>query len=238
MTERLQKIIARAGVCSRRAAEDLLRSGRVSVNGAVAQLGDQADAAQDTIAIDGKPLQAAPEFVYLMLHKPRGYVTTLSDEYGRQTAAELVADCGERVFPVGRLDKESEGLLLFTNDGALMQRLIHPSGEVDKTYHVTVRGALETAVDKLSALRDVEGEPIRPARVRLVTRRPRELVLEIVIHEGKNRQIRRMCRQCGLEVARLQRVGEHTLTLGDLRAGAWRYLTEEEVRILKGSEKA
>ena len=238
MTERLQKIIARAGVCSRRAAEDLLRSGRVSVNGAVAQLGDQADAAQDTIAIDGKPLQAAPEFVYLMLHKPRGYVTTLSDEYGRQTAAELVADCGERVFPVGRLDKESEGLLLFTNDGALMQRLIHPSGEVDKTYHVTVRGALETAVDKLSALRDVEGEPIRPARVRLLTRRPRELVLEIVIHEGKNRQIRRMCRQCGLEVARLQRVGEHTLTLGDLRAGAWRYLTEEEVRILKGSEKA
>lgn len=238
MTERLQKIIARAGVCSRRAAEELLRSGRVSVNGAVAQLGDQADAARDTIAIDGKPLQAAPEFVYLMLHKPRGYVTTLSDEYGRQTAAELVAGCGERVFPVGRLDKESEGLLLFTNDGALMQRLIHPSGEVDKTYHVTVRGALETAVDKLAALRDVEGEPIRPARVRLLTRRPRELVLEIVIHEGKNRQIRRMCRQCGLEVARLQRVGEHALTLGSLHAGEWRYLTDEEVRILKGSEEA
>lgn len=238
MTERLQKIIARAGLCSRRAAEELLRAGKVTVNGAVASLGDQADPDTDTITVDGQPLQAAPKAVYLMLHKPRGYVTTLSDEYGRKTAAELVADCGERVFPVGRLDKESEGLLLFTNDGALMQRLIHPSGEVDKTYHVTVRGALETAVDKLSVLRDVEGEPIRPARVRLLERRPRELVLEIVIHEGKNRQIRRMCRQCGLEVARLQRVGEHTLTLGKLPAGQWRYLTEDEVRILKGSEQA
>lgn len=238
MTERLQKIIARAGLCSRRAAEELLRAGKVTVNGAVAYLGDQADPDTDTITVDGQPLQAAPKAVYLMLHKPRGYVTTLSDEYGRKTAAELVADCGERVFPVGRLDKESEGLLLFTNDGALMQRLIHPSGEVDKTYHVTVRGALETAVDKLSALRDVEGEPICPARVRLLERRLRELVLEIVIHEGKNRQIRRMCRQCGLEVARLQRVGEHTLTLGKLPAGQWRYLTEDEVRILKGSEQA
>lgn len=238
MTERLQKIIARAGVCSRRAAEELLRSGKVQVNGTVASLGDQADLAVDTITVDGKPLQAAPTCVYLMLHKPRGYVTTLSDEYGRQTAAELVADCGQRVFPVGRLDKESEGLLLFTNDGALMQRLIHPSGEVDKTYHVTVRGALEGAAEHLAALRDVEGEPIRPARVRVLQRRPRELVLEIVIHEGKNRQIRRMCRQCGLEVARLQRVGEHTLTLGSLQAGQWRYLTEEEVRILKGSDEA
>jgi len=238
VTERLQKIIARSGLCSRRAAEDLLRAGKVKVNGAAASLGDQADPERDEIIVDGRPLQAAPKAVYLMLHKPRGYVTTLSDEYGRKTAAELVEDCGARVFPVGRLDKESEGLLLFTNDGALMQRLIHPSGEVDKTYHVTVRGALETAVDKLSALRDVEGESIRPARVRLLQQRPKELLLEIVIHEGKNRQIRRMCRQCGLEVARLQRVAEHTLTLGDLRPGQWRYLTEEEVRILKGSEQA
>ena len=236
MTERVQKIIARAGVCSRRAAEELLRQGRVCVNGAVAALGDQADSELDEITVDGKPLQASPQAVYLMLHKPRGYVTTLKDEYGRQTAAELVADCEERVFPVGRLDKESEGLLLFTNDGALMQRLIHPSGEVDKTYHVTVRGQLENAAQRLAALRDVEGEPIRPAQVRVLERRGRELLLEIVIHEGKNRQIRRMCRQCGMEVARLQRVAEHTLTLGDLPAGLWRYLTEEEIRILKGSD--
>ena len=238
MTERVQKIIARAGVCSRRVAEDLLRTGRVCINGAVAALGDQADAGVDEITVDGKPLHAAPDAVYLMLHKPRGYVTTLKDEYGRQTAAELVADCGERVFPVGRLDKESEGLLLFTNDGELMQQLIHPSGEIDKTYHVTVRGTLENAAQKLSDLRDVDGEPIRPARVRVLERRPRELVLEIVIHEGKNRQIRRMCRQCGLEVARLQRVAEHTLTLGDLPSGQWRYLTKEEVQTLKGSDKA
>ena len=238
MTGRVQKIIARAGVCSRRAAEDLLRAGRVCINGAVAALGDQADAGVDEITVDGKRLHTAPDTIYLMLHKPRGYVTTLKDEYGRQTAAELVADCGERVFPVGRLDKESEGLLLFTNDGELMQQLIHPSGEIDKTYHVTVRGTLENAAQKLSDLRDVDGEPIRPARVRVLERRPRELVLEIVIHEGKNRQIRRMCRQCGLEVARLQRVAEHTLTLGDLPSGQWRYLTKEEVQTLKGSDKA
>lgn len=237
MTERLQKIIARAGVCSRRGAEELLRQGRVFVNGAQAALGDQADPEQDEITVDGKLLHAAPQAVYLMLHKPRGYVTTLKDEYGRQTAAELVEGCGERVFPVGRLDKESEGLLLFTNDGALMQSLIHPSGEVDKTYRVTVRGELENAVQRLGALRDVEGEPIRPAQVRLLERRAKELVLEIVIHEGKNRQIRRMCRQCGMEVARLQRTAEHTLMLGDLPAGQWRYLTEEEVRKLKGSDR-
>ena len=237
MTERLQKIIARAGVCSRRSAEELLRQGRVHVNGSVAALGDQADPEKDEITVDGKLLHAAPQAVYLMLHKPRGYVTTLKDEYGRQTAAELVKDCGERVFPVGRLDKESEGLLLFTNDGELMQHLIHPSGEVDKTYRVTVRGELENAAQRLGALRDVEGEPIRPAQVRLLERRAKERVLEIVIHEGKNRQIRRMCRQCGMEVVRLQRIAEHTLVLGDLPAGQWRYLTNDEVRKLKGSDR-
>ena len=238
MTERLQKIIARAGVCSRRSAEELLRQGRVAVNGRTVSLGDQADLEVDAITVDGRALQQAPPAVYVMLYKPRGYVTTLKDEYGRQTAAELVADCGERVFPVGRLDRESEGLLLFTNDGALMQRLIHPSAEVDKTYQVTVRGELENAAERLARLRDVEGEPIRPAQVCLLERRAKELVLEIVIHEGKNRQIRRMCRQCGLEVVRLLRVAEHSLTLGGLRPGQWRYLTEEEVLSLKGSEEA
>lgn len=238
MTERLQKIIARAGVCSRRSAEDLLRQGRVAVNGCTAALGDQADPEVDTITVNGRALQEAPNAVYVMLYKPRGYVTTLKDEHGRRTAAELVADCGERVFPVGRLDKESEGLLLFTNDGALMQRMIHPSAEVDKTYYVTVRGELESAAERLARLRDVDGEPIRPAQVRLLERRAKEQVLEIVIHEGKNRQIRRMCRQCGLEVVRLLRVAEHSLTLGSLRPGQWRYLTEKEVLSLKGSEEA
>ena len=238
MTERLQKIIARAGICSRRAAEDLLREGRVTVNGIQAALGESADPEQDDIAVDGRCLSARPELVYLMLHKPKGYVTTMSDEMGRSTAAELVAGCGTRVFPVGRLDKESEGLLLFTNDGELMQHLIHPSGEVNKTYRVTVHGLLEGAVEHLSALRDLDGEPIRPAQVRLIRSKGTSAVLEIVIHEGKNRQIRRMCTQCGLKVERLQRTAEHTLTLGNLQPGKWRYLTAEEVQSLKGGTQA
>lgn len=236
MTERLQKIIAKAGVCSRRAAEELLRSGQVYVNGTVAHLGDSADITCDTIDVNGQVLCERPANVYLMLHKPKGYVTTMSDEMGRQTAAELVADCGTRVFPVGRLDKESEGLLLFTNDGDLMQHLIHPSGEVNKTYRVTVHGALEGAVERLASLRELDGEPICPAQVRLVREKGTSAVLEIVIHEGKNRQIRRMCAQCGLKVERLQRIAEHTLVLGDLKPGKWRYLTDTEVRALRGSE--
>lgn len=237
MTERLQKIIARAGSCSRRAAEELLRAGKVYVNGAAAQLGDSADSETDRIEVDGRLLEGAPEFAYVMLNKPRGYVTTMHDERGRKTAAELVEDCGIRVLPVGRLDKESEGLLLFTNDGALIQRLIHPSGEVEKRYHVTVCGELDGAAQRLSALRDVEGEPIRPAQVRQLRRREKVAVLEIVIHEGKNRQIRRMCRQCGLHVTRLLRVAEDALELGDLKPGKWRYLTREEVQTLKGGEE-
>lgn len=235
--ERLQKIIARAGICSRRAAEELLREGKVYVNGVVAQLGDGADSGKDRIEVEGRLLARAPEAVYLMLNKPRGCVTTMRDELGRKTAAELVEDCGTRVLPVGRLDKESEGLLLFTNDGALIQKLIHPSGEVNKTYLVTVRGELDGAAQRLGALHDVEGEPIRPAQVRCLQSNKGEAVLEIVIHEGKNRQIRRMCAQCGLEVTRLRRIAEHTLQLGDLQLGKWRYLTDEEVRTLKGGEK-
>ena len=143
MEERLQKWIARCGISSRRAAEELLRQGRVTLNGRVAGLGESGDPERDTLLVDGRPVAAAPEPVYLMLNKPRGYVTTLSDERGRKTAAELVADCGRRVFPVGRLDKDSEGLLLFTNDGTLTQQLLHPRHQVDKVYQVTVSGALE-----------------------------------------------------------------------------------------------
>ena len=145
MKERLQKIIAAAGICSRRAAEDLLRQGRVQVNGQIAALGDRADPETDTVTLDGQPLSREPERVYLMLNKPRGYVTTLSDERGRRTAAELVSGCGARVYPVGRLDMDSEGLLLMTNDGAWMQRLLHPSREIEKEYRVTVTGPVEGA---------------------------------------------------------------------------------------------
>lgn len=237
MRERLQKLIARAGVCSRRSAESLLTAGRVTVNGVAAHLGDKADADADVIAIDGTAIAFAEPAVYLMLNKPRGYVTTLSDELGRATAAELVADCGTRVFPVGRLDKDSEGLLLFTNDGALMQAMTHPSHQVDKTYEVTVTGELEGAADRLSAVTELDGEPIMPAQVEIMERREGQALLRVTIHQGKNRQIRRMCAQVGLQVTRLRRVSEDALTLGDLKPGQWRYLTDAEVAALKGSER-
>ena len=237
MRERLQKLIARAGVCSRRSAESLLTAGRVTVNGVAAHLGDKADADADVIAIDGTAIAFAEPAVYLMLNKPRGYVTTLSDELGRATAAELVADCGTRVFPVGRLDKESEGLLLFTNDGALMQAMTHPSHQVDKTYEVTVTGELEGAADRLSAVTELDGEPIMPAQVEIMERRQGQALLRVTIHQGKNRQIRRMCAQVGMQVTRLRRVSEDALTLGDLKPGQWRYLTDAEVAALKGSER-
>ena len=237
MRERLQKLIARAGVCSRRTAETLLTAGRVTVNGVAAHLGDKADAETDVIAIDGTAIAFAEPSVYLMLNKPRGYVTTLRDELGRTTAAELVADCGTRVFPVGRLDKESEGLLLFTNDGALMQAMTHPSHQVDKTYEVTVTGQLEGAADRLSAVTELDGEPIVPAQVEIMERREGQALLRVTIHQGKNRQIRRMCAQVGMQVTRLRRVSEDALTLGDLKPGQWRYLTDAEVAALKGSER-
>ena len=157
MKERLQKIIAAAGICSRRAAEELLRQGRVRVNGQSAAPGDQADPESDIVTVDGQPLRRDTRRVYLMLNKPRGYVTTLSDERGRRTAAELVSGCGARVYPVGRLDMDSEGLLLMTNDGAWMQRLLHPSHQIEKEYRVTVTGPVEGAAQRLAAIRDLEG---------------------------------------------------------------------------------
>ena len=233
MEERLQKLLSAAGVCSRRAAEGYITEGRVTVNGIPAELGQRADPERDDIRLDGKPISGPAEPVYLLLNKPRGYVTTLADERGRKTVAELVKDCGQRVYPVGRLDLDSEGLLLMTNDGELMQHLLHPSHEVSKTYHVSVYGPVSGAAERLSAITDLEGEPIRPARVETLRRTARTAELSVTIHEGKNRQIRRMCAACGLTVKRLCRVREHTLELGDLPSGAWRYLTPDEVLALK-----
>ena len=236
MAERLQKFIARSGLCSRRKAEELLIQGRVTVDGAVAHLGDSAEETQ-SVCVDGKPVTAVEKKVYLMLHKPRGYVTTLSDEKGRPAAAELVADCGMRVYPVGRLDMDSEGLLLFTNDGDFMQRMTHPAHRVDKVYEVTVTGELQDCAARLAQVRELDGERIVPAQVRLLRQTGGQALLQVTIHQGLNRQIRRMCAQVDLTVQRLRRVQEHTLKLGDLPGGKWRYLTEDEIRSLKGSRQ-
>ena len=236
MKERLQKLIASAGLCARRTAEEWIAAGRVCVNGAVASLGDRADPETDTVTVDGAPLPGKPGAVYLMLNKPRGYVTTLSDEYGRRTAAELVADCRVRVYPVGRLDRDSEGLLLFTNDGELAQRLLHPRHQVDKVYLVTVRGDIRGAAERLMAITQLDGEPIAPAQAAEVSRHEGQAVLRVTIHQGKNRQVRRMCAQIVLHVVRLQRIQEDSLLLGDLPAGKWRYLTDRELQGLKGGE--
>ena len=233
MEERLQKLLSAAGICSRRAAETYILEGRVTVNGTTAELGQRANPERDEIRVDGKLLGGREKCVYLLLNKPRGYVTTLSDEKGRKNVADLVRSCGARVYPVGRLDLDSEGLLLMTNDGDLMQHLLHPSHEVNKTYHVSVYGAVAGCVKRLSALRDLEGEPIRPAQVEVLRQTGQTAELAVTIHEGKNRQVRRMCAACGLNVKRLRRVREHTLELGELVPGQWRYLTEAEVEALK-----
>lgn len=227
MEERLQKLISSCGLASRRTAEEWIAAGRVTVNGQRARLGDRADPDRDRVLVDGKPLDPGGGRTYLMLNKPRGYVTTLSDELGRKTAASLI-DCGFRVYPVGRLDYASEGLLLFTNDGELANRLMHPRHSVEKAYEVTVRGDLENAEGLLSRPIVLDGRAIRPPQVRLLRSGKDKATFEIVIHEGRNRQIRRMCEQAGLTVLRLCRVREGSLTLGDLPVGKWRFLTGEE----------
>ena len=235
MMERLQKILASRGVCSRRKAEELICAGRVSVNGNSANLGDSADPDADDILLDGKPLPSQSEYVYIMLHKPRGFVTTLSDEKGRKNAAQLVADCGVRVYPVGRLDMDSEGLLLFTNDGEFANSLMHPKHEVDKTYRVVVDGYTPENFESLKKPVTLDGYTIRRPQVKLA-RPPRadgRAELLVTIHEGRNRQVRRMCAMAGMEVRRLIRISEGSLQLGDLPKGKWRRLTPEEVRALK-----
>jgi len=236
MVERLQKIISARGIASRRKAEEMILAGRVSCNGRVCTLGESADPDVDAILVDGKPLPSQKEYVYLMLHKPRGYVTTLSDEKGRKNAAQLVADCGARVYPVGRLDMDSEGLLLFTNDGDFANRLMHPKHEVNKTYLVDISGYAEDALYKLKQPVVLDGYQIRTPDVSALNVIGSKARLRVTIHEGRNRQVRRMCAMAGLQVHRLIRVSEGTLELEDLPKGKWRYLTDEEVAKLKENE--
>ncbi len=234
MEERLQKILSQSGFCSRRKAEEFLSAGRVAVNGKIAALGEKADATKDRITVDGAPVNPVEEKVYLMLNKPRGYITTLSDEKGRKAVADLVKDCGTRVWPVGRLDLDSEGLLLLTNDGELTQRLTHPSHEVEKEYYTWVEGDVLAAWPILTEPMVLDGEKLRAASVKFIREDGDRTLLSIIIHEGKNRQVRRMCAFSGLAVKRLKRVREGDLFLDPkLRNGRWRMLTSSEIKSLQ-----
>lgn len=235
MKERLQKIISTSGLMSRRAAEELIAAGKVSVNGETAALGDKAEAGVDRILVDGKTLPSAGEKLYIMLNKPRGYVTTLSDEKGRKNVSELVKELGTRLYPVGRLDMYSEGLLIMTNDGDFANRLMHPSHEVDKCYHTWVKGEdMGWAVELLRCPMEIDGYVTRPARVDILEIKGEDALLSVTIHEGRNRQVRKMCEAAGLKVTKLVRVSEGGVELGALKSGKWRRLTEEELAMLLG----
>ena len=232
MQQRLQKCISEAGVASRRAAETMISAGRVTVNGCVAQLGAQADPETDVICIDGRPLPPRAPKRYIMLNKPRGYVTTMHDERGRKTVADLVASAGERLYPVGRLDYNSEGLLLMTNDGVLANALMHPKKSIDKTYLVWVSGYIAGKEQSLSQSIEIDGRKTSPAAVQLLHEAGTTALFRVTIHEGRNRQIRRLCERAELTVTRLRRVQEGQLTLGDLKPGQHRPLTETELRAI------
>lgn len=230
MKERLQKILSARGVASRRKAEEMIAQGQVTVNGTPASLGDTADPETDVILVAGQPLPKQEKYIYLLLNKPRGYVTTLSDEKGRPNAAQLVADCGTRVYPVGRLDMDSEGLLLFTNDGAFANALMHPKKEVKKTYEVWVTGYHPGGEVQLSRPITLDGYTIRPPKVKLIRADGQKAEFLVTIQEGRNRQVRRMCEAAGMHCTRLRRIQEGSLSLGSLPLGKWRYLTPEELK--------
>ena len=229
MEQRLQKILSNYGVASRRKAEQMILDRRVRVNGNTASLGDAADDEEDVIEVDGVRLKRQPARIVLMLNKPRGYVCTLSDEKGRKNVAELVSGCGARVYPVGRLDLNSEGLLLLTNDGELANRLTHPKKEVDKVYLVWLSQYIPGCEASIASPIEIDGRPTSPAKVEKLRQEGETALLRITIHEGRTRQIRRLCERANVTVTRLRRVAEGPLRLGDLKPGQWRVLTEEEI---------
>ena len=234
MEERLQKIISACGITSRRTAEEWIVAGRVMVNGKQAELGQRADLENDSIEVDGKPINKQENRSYFMLNKPRGFVTTLSDERGRKTVAQLLEGCGTRVWPVGRLDLDSEGLIILTDDGDLTQKLTHPSHEVEKEYLVWVTGDVELGIPILCQPMELDGDMLNPAIVRKGNQSGSVTQLSITVTQGKNRQVRRMCDVAGLKVMRLKRIREGGLLLDrNLTRGAWRPLTPSEVSLLQ-----
>ena len=234
MKERIQKLISMTGLASRRQGEQLLLSGAVTVNGIIAKLGDSADPDLDDIRVNGKALPAIDKKTYIMLNKPKGYVTTMHDEKGRPCVSSLISDLNTRVYPVGRLDMYSEGLLIMTDDGELANKLMHPRGEIEKTYHAYIKGTCsDEAMTVMQSPLVIDGYTIRPAKVAVVSERPEYSILSVTISEGRNRQVRKMCEAAGIKLTRLVRVKEGSLSLGDLEPGRWRYLTEEELQDLK-----
>ena len=231
--ERIQKILASRGIASRRACEEMIVAGRVTCNGVICQLGQSANPEIDVIMVDGLPIPGPQNYVYIMLHKPKGYITTMHDEKERKNVSELVADCPQRVYPVGRLDMDSEGLLIMTNDGDFANKLMHPSHEVDKVYCVSVKGYSDKALDLVQRPIVLDGYRIKKPGIKVLAVNGEHANLLITIHEGRNRQVRRMCAAAGMRVKKLVRVAEGALELGPLPCGLWRYLSEEEIISLR-----
>lgn len=237
---RIQKVLSEQGIVSRRKAEEWIEQGKIKVNGRPASLGQKINPNRDVVTIDGERVyfQKSSQKYYIMLHKPRGYVTTMSDELGRKCVAELVEDVPERVYPIGRLDKDSEGMLLFTNDGDFANLIMHPSHHVSKTYRVTVRPDISDAqVIQLSTGVVIDGKKTSPAHVTVLEKAPGRVVLQVVIYEGRNRQVRKMCEAVGLEVARLKRTAIGPLKLGMLAPGKWRELRPGEIGMIRNAVK-
>lgn len=237
---RIQKVLSEQGIVSRRKAEEWIEQGKIKVNGRPASLGQKINPNRDVVTIDGERVyfQKSSQKYYIMLHKPRGYVTTMSDELGRKCIAELVEDVPERVYPIGRLDKDSEGMLLFTNDGDFANLIMHPSHHVSKTYRVTVRPDISDAqVIQLSTGVVIDGKKTSPAHVTVLEKAPGRVVLQVVIYEGRNRQVRKMCEAVGLEVARLKRTAIGPLKLGMLAPGKWRELRPGEIGMIRNAIK-
>lgn len=231
---RLQKYFTDCGLMSRRKAESEIADGKVTVNGVTAHLGDKIDPARDVIAYSGKPVKpVAAEHTYVMLHKPRGYLTAMTDDRGRKCISELVKDVGRRVYPVGRLDLNSEGLLLLTDDGEIANRMMHPRGGIPKVYNVTVRGEItEEKLEILRAPMEIDGYRTQGAEVECTAQYDGGGKLKIILREGRNREIRKMCEQVGLAVGRLCRVQIGEIKLDALGLGKWRYLSEQQIRYL------
>ncbi len=231
---RLQKYMADCGIASRRKCEELIAAGLVKVNGETAQIGDKIAPKRDVISVNGRKITQDKGYVYVMLNKPRGFVTTMSDEMDRKCVAQLVADVGKRIYPIGRLDRDSEGLLLFTNDGEFANALTHPSKHIAKNYRVTVKPKItQEQLNILSSSIMIDGRETLPATVNVIADDPDRTVLEIILYEGRNRQIRRLCEEAGLITARLKRQSIGGVKLGMLQPGEWRYLTKEEIASLK-----